>query len=190
MNACPFKVHSNIVHAPRPGAPKGEDPEEIYSVLGSGVEVEHPFVHDPNMGISWKLWTEEAAGPVQFEWTWKPDEKKVWWDLSMIDAAGDTASGTEAADSTVTNTTTGAADVSNVRRGEGSLLGVSHPFAAYGLSLRPHRDGNGIEMEGICGRIDCPAGEEVCWQAYNAWNDWGKQHDCGEDVGLRFVLCG
>ena len=41
LNACPFAVHSNIVHAPRPGEVEGVKPEEIYSVLETGVEIGH-----------------------------------------------------------------------------------------------------------------------------------------------------
>ena len=201
LNACPFTVHSNIVHSPRPDAEKGVPPEEIYSVMQPGEELEHPFVHDPGMGISWKLWiddAEAAGGPVQFEWAWVPDARQVWWDLSMIDAGGVAAErmvkrqpGSEgAAEAAVTDGT--AADAAD---GEGEeialeLEGVPHAFAPYGLTLQPHRGGSAVDPQGLCSRIDCPAGEGVCRQAYNAWNDWGQQHDCAEDVSLRVVLCG
>ncbi len=147
-------------------------------------------MHDPGIGISWKLWIDDDEGPVQFEWTWRPEERRVWWDLSMIDAAGGDRDENAAVEQAVTDN--GAPDyTSNMgRRGEGDLQGVPHPFAAYGMSLQPHRGGGVVELEGMCSRIDCPAGEGVCWQAYSAWNDWGKQHDCKEDLDLRVVLCG
>ena len=112
----------------------------------------------------------------------------------MIDAAGEggLVDGTKTARDAVTAADAfGTAGSFNVEeRGEGFLPGVPYPVRAHGLSLQPHRDGNAIEMDRHMSRIDCPAGQQVCWQAYNAWNDCGKQHDCAEDVGLRFVLCG
>ena len=63
---------------PRLGAKKEEKPEEIYDVLGSGVVVEHPWLHDLDMRISWKLSMDSDMGPVDFEWTWRPDQGKVW----------------------------------------------------------------------------------------------------------------
>ena len=49
VNTCAFDVHSNIVHAPRPGA-EGP-PEEIYTVIPAGRESSHPFLHDPGTCI-------------------------------------------------------------------------------------------------------------------------------------------
>ncbi|KAK5196590.1 hypothetical protein LTR92_004135 [Exophiala xenobiotica] len=86
VNACPFDVMSNIVHPPRPGV-EGK-PEEILSTLAAGATATHPFTHDPDMGISWKIWRTdiENQSPVQFEWAWIPGMQRSWWDLSMIDA--------------------------------------------------------------------------------------------------------
>jgi hypothetical protein len=47
INACPFAVHSDIAHSPRPGVDGA--PEQILSVLAPGENVEHPFLHDPGM---------------------------------------------------------------------------------------------------------------------------------------------
>ena len=69
----------------------------------------------------------------------------------MIDTAGGggLADGTKTARGAVTDAdAVGTAGSLNVEeRGEGSLLGVPHPFAAHGLLLQPHQDGNGIEMD-------------------------------------------
>ena len=94
-------------------------------------------------------------------------------------------------------------DANPGKRQEGlaAAIRVTHPFAAQGLSLQPHRNGVPVTVAsaageagsagaGVCARIECPAGEASCRSAYNAWNDWGQQHDCGEDVGLRVTLCG
>ena len=172
--------------------------------------MEHPFVHDPGMGISWKLWPQASseadtvAGPVQFEYTWVPNARKVWWDLSMIDAgAGAPASGKRhygppAAEEYQEEQPE--QEQAPEEDPEAGAPGITHPFAAHGLSLQPHRNGQAVMHvdatgesaagAGVCKRIECPAGEGVCRQAYNAWNDWGQQHDCEEDVSLELMLCG
>jgi hypothetical protein len=38
------------------------------------------------MGIAWKLSATDGTAPVQFEWTWVPEQSRAYWDLSMIDA--------------------------------------------------------------------------------------------------------
>ncbi|OQU96471.1 hypothetical protein CLAIMM_02552 [Cladophialophora immunda] len=85
-NNCPFVVHSNIVHGPRPGV-EGP-PEEIYSILQPQEGLSHPFAHDPRMGVSWKLWRTDSdnTAPVQFEWTWHDSFQRTWYDLSMVNA--------------------------------------------------------------------------------------------------------
>jgi hypothetical protein len=202
LNACPFAVHSNIVHGARgPSSPEDDTfipPEEILSVLAPGEERTHPFVHDPGLGVSWKLWPSEGEGegegsgngggavPVQFEWTLVPGERRSWWDLSMIDATAGQGGGPVKRSLVVG----GKGNECRQSDADPTFEGVPHAFAPYGLSLQPHHDGDAVEREGMCSRVECPAGEGVCRQAYNAWNDWGQQRDCAEDVSLRVVLCG
>ncbi|KAK5221617.1 hypothetical protein LTR47_010804 [Exophiala xenobiotica] len=177
VNACPFDVMSNIVHPPRPGV-EGK-PEEILSTLAAGATATHPFTHDPDMGISWKIWRTdiENQSPVQFEWAWIPGMQRSWWDLSMIDAGE------------VDWLETGSAGEEIVGDADGygeyvGQVGVRHPFADEGLSLVP--DVN----EGKCVPILCQPGQEFCVHAYNVWNDWSHQKDCPEHANLRLTLCG
>lgn len=191
-------MHSNIVHSPRPNPNAAEvtftAPEEIYSVLALGESLEHPFVHDPAMGINWKLWPMENAqeggakeGPVQSEYMWVPDARKVWWDLSMIDAGGRVkrrhypgvhGNGESEFPPQQEEEDQDAEPEGETEASGAHLPGVTHPFAAHGLSLQPQRNGQPVVHvdaaggtavgAGVCTRIDCPAGEDVCRQAYNA----------------------
>ncbi len=177
VNACPFAVMSNIVHPPREGS--DEAPEEILSTLAPGATETHPFVHDPEMGISWKIWRTdiENQSPVQFEWAWVPNVQRTWWDLSMIDAGEvDWLKKTDAGKQIV-----GDADGYGKYVGQ---VGVLHPFADEGMSLVPD------VAEGNCIAIFCEPGQEFCKNAYNVWNDWGQQHDCPEHANLKLTLCG
>ncbi|EXJ73112.1 uncharacterized protein A1O5_04261 [Cladophialophora psammophila CBS 110553] len=177
-NNCPFAVHNNIVHAPRPGV--DAPPEEMYSILHPGAELSHPFAHDPRMGISWKLWRTdvENTAPVQFEWTWDNTFQRTWYDLSMINA-GDAGWLNEDAHE-------GEAIVSD-EDGLGAYVGkvgIRHAFKDEGMTLVPDR------TEGNCVPLQCAPGEEYCTASYNAHNDWGQQHDCREGVDLKLTLCG
>lgn len=184
-NACSFPVNSNIVHAPRPGA--NGSPEEIASVLAPGASLSHPFAHDPDMGISWKIWRQDDVGgartPVQLEYTWKPDVGRTWYDLSMIDAgeAGWLDDGVSASSKENEKAIVGDGDGYGDYVGE---IGIKHPFGEEGLTLSPKVVG------GNCAKVNCVPGDEFCTTAYNTWNDWGQQHDCGEKVDLTLTLCG
>ena len=68
--------------------------------------------------------------------------------------------------------------------------GIEHPFAQYGMTIQPMRDGQAVENEGICSIVACRAGEPTCIAAYNYPEDWSRQHDCAEGVTLRLTLCG
>ena len=74
------------------------------------------FVHDLGMGISWKLWPLEAeggaAGPVQFEWTWVPDARRV--SVMPLSVAVNTAA------------TSGRLLVVNVTNGKTGVVGSQH----------------------------------------------------------------
>ncbi|OAP58098.1 hypothetical protein AYL99_07188 [Fonsecaea erecta] len=177
-NNCNFAVHSNIVHGPRPG--DEGPPEEIYSILQSQDSLKHPFAHDPRMGVSWKLWRTgvENTAPVQFEWTWHDSFQRTWYDLSMINA-GEVGWLNEDAHQ-------GEAIVGD-EDGLGAYVGrvaIKHAFTDEGMTLTP-----GI-VQGNCVPIRCAPGEEYCTASYNAHNDWGQQHDCGEAVDLKLTLCG
>lgn len=182
-NACAFAVNSNIVHAPRPGA-EGP-PEEIYEILLPGARQTHPFVHDPSMGVSWKLWRTdvENTAPVQLEYTWIPEARRTWYDLSMIDAGE-----AEALEGSGVEAPVPDADGYGEYRGS---IGIRHAFTDGGMSLSPDLEGQDQDTAaGNCVRVGCVPGEAYCAGAYNTWNDWGQQHDCGEGVDLKLVLCG
>ncbi|KIY00124.1 uncharacterized protein Z520_03809 [Fonsecaea multimorphosa CBS 102226] len=177
-NNCPFAVHSNIVHGPRPGV-EGP-PEEIYSILQPQQVLSHPFAHDPQMGVSWKLWRTDVdnTAPVQFEWTWHNSFQRTWYDLSMINA-GKAAWLNEDAHQ-------GEAIVGD-KDGLGAYVGevaIKHAFKEEGMTLTPNVVG------GNCVPLHCAPGEEFCTASYNVHNDWGQQHDCGEAVDLTLTLCG
>jgi hypothetical protein len=180
-NACSFDVHSNIVHAPRTGA-RGA-PEEIPGVIQPGETLTHPFSHDPNLGVSWKLWREDVANknPVQLEYTWVPSSGRIWYDLSMINA-GDVQ--WLDADSHVNETIKAGAN----NDGTGKLTGevaVAHAFGGEneGITLAPHR-GSG------CGTIVCAPGEQHCTKAYNTDTDDQAMRDCEQSADLKLTFCG
>ncbi|KIV80573.1 hypothetical protein PV11_08066 [Exophiala sideris] len=181
VNACPFSVHSNIVHAPRPGAAGA--PEEIYSVLAPGQTATHAFSHDPQMGISWKIWRTDVDNnsPIQFEWTYMPDMARTWYDLSMIDAGKIAYT-----DPNTAGWIVGDAD------GYGDYVGqvaIKHAFADHGMTLTPMVGGNAL-TEGNCVAVRCAPGDQFCKDAYNVWNDWGQQRDCAQGASLKLTLCG
>lgn len=184
VNACPFSVNSNIVHAPRPGV--AGTPEEIFSVLAPGAVASHDFSHDPHMGISWKVWRTDVANtsPVQFEYTYMPDQGRIWYDVSMIDA-GKVAWTDPSANPA--EPIVGDAD------GYGDYLGevaVKHAFADVGMTLSPLVNGAPATEGGSCVAVKCEPGAEFCKDAYNVWNDWGQQHDCAQHASLKLTLCG
>ncbi|KIW15926.1 hypothetical protein PV08_05976 [Exophiala spinifera] len=175
-NACPFTVMSNIVHGA--SAESHEAPEEIYSSIAPGQTLSHPFSHDPNTGVSWKIWRTDVSNqaPVQFEYTWIPDAKRTWWDLSMIDAGRvDWLESKNAGKAIVGDQDGYGAYVGRV--------GVKHAFVNEGMSLVPSA------QQGICEAVVCRPGEQFCKTAYNVWNDWGQQRDCHESVDLTLTLC-
>ncbi|KAI1628554.1 hypothetical protein EDD37DRAFT_644346 [Exophiala viscosa] len=181
VNACPFSVQSNIVHAPRPGVAGA--PEEIFSVLAPGQTATHAFSHDPKMGISWKVWRTDVANhsPIQFEWTYVPEQGRTWYDLSMIDAGKIAYT-----DPNASGKIFGDAD------GYGDYVGqvaVKHAFADHGMTLTPMSGGN-VLTEGNCVAVRCQPGDEFCKDAYNVWNDWGQQRDCAQGASLKLTLCG
>ena len=150
-NACKFSVRSNIVHPPRVGV--SGNPEEIMGTLAPGATLTHPFSHDPDMGISWKLWREDAGTsnhkPVQLEYTSVPLSGGLWYDMSMIDAGT-----TEYLDAAAHESETIAAGANN--DGSGALTGmvaVAHPFGGAG---------EGMTLTTNCGSVVCPAGQQYC----------------------------
>jgi hypothetical protein len=188
-NNCSFAINSNIVHGPRP-EDKGP-PDEIYGMLEAGESLEHAFSHDPNVGISWKVWRTDHdtvnTSPIQLEWTWGPVAKRTWYDLSMIDAGkagwvempenGDALSPADLVD-----------HPDDLGRWVGNV-GIEHPFKREGMSLTPYIGSEEV-FEGNCKGVKCAAGDPYCTGAYNTWNDWGQQQDCSEEVSLKLVLCG
>lgn len=177
INACPFTVMSNIVHGT--SASSNGIPEEIYSSIAPGQTVSHPFSHDPNTGVSWKIWRTDIPNqaPVQFEYAWIPEVKRTWWDLSMIDAGSVDWLEEENAGKAIV----GDQDGYGAYVGQ---VGVKHAFVDEGMSLVPS------VQEGICEAVLCRPGEQFCKTAYNVWNDWGQQRDCAEHVDLTLTLCG
>ncbi|KAK6382375.1 hypothetical protein LTS17_004262 [Exophiala oligosperma] len=182
INNCPFGVMSNIVHGTSGVDSDGVPPEEIMSSIAPGQTVSHPFSHDPNTGVSWKIWRTDVSNqaPVQFEYAWIPEAKRTWWDLSMIDAGKvgwlDEEAGNAAGE-----------DIVGDRDGYGAYVGrvgVKHAFVDEGMSLVPS------VQDGICQAVVCRPGEQFCKTAYNVWNDWGQQRDCAETVDLTLTLCG
>jgi hypothetical protein len=184
-NACPFAVHTNIVHGPRRGQ---WPPEEISGVLQPGETSTHPFSHDPNTGVSWKIWREDGANtaPVQLEYTWIADQRRTWYDLSMVDAGApewlQNAAETRSDDHEIVPDKDGYGDY------QGSI-GIKHAFADDGMTLTPQQHGKAA-AQGNCVAVQCEPGARYCTGAYNTWNDWGQQHDCAEGVDLNLVLCG
>ncbi|KIW73984.1 hypothetical protein PV04_02057 [Phialophora macrospora] len=180
-NACAFTVQSNIVHAPRPG----EDgaPEEIMGAIAPGETLSHPFSHDPNLGISWKIWRTDGDNhnPVQFEYAWTPDSTLVWYDMSMIDAGEIEWLDPESHEGEAIE------DGAN-NDGTGDLTGkvaVEHPFGGEDEGMRLDPLGNGD-----CDSVVCPAGEQYCLKAYNTDTDDQAMRACTESVDLKLTLCG
>ncbi|KAJ9608376.1 hypothetical protein H2200_007364 [Cladophialophora chaetospira] len=178
-NECPFVVYTNIVHAPRPG--QAGAPEEILVTLQTGESQSHPFDHDLNMGVSWKVWRTDTNNKnvVQFEYTYVGE--RTYYDLSMIN--GGTVEYLEPEEHEGETIEEGANnDGSGKLTGE---VGVVHPFAEEGLSLIAQ--GN---VGGGCGSVVCPAGDRTCAQAYNTDDDHQAMRDCGASVDLKLTLCG
>jgi hypothetical protein len=180
-NACPFSVRSNIVHAPRPGVDGA--PEEISETLAPGTTKSHPFSHDPDMGISWKVWRDDGTNhnPVQLEYTNVPSSSRTWYDLSMINAGA-----TQWLDPESHSGETIKSGANN--DGSGGLTGmvaVAHPFGGEGegMTLAPQ----GGPDSGI---IRCPAGQQYCTGAYNTDDDDQAMRDCAQSADLKLTLCG
>ncbi|OCT45899.1 hypothetical protein CLCR_00061 [Cladophialophora carrionii] len=180
-NACTFTVQSNIVHAPRAG--DAGAPEEIIGAIAPGETFSHPFSHDPNMGISWKIWRTDGDNdnPVQFEYAWTPDTARIWYDMSMINAGEiewlepDSHEGETIEDGANND-------------GTGDLTGkvaVAHPFGGDDEGMRLDPQGGGD-----CDPVVCPAGEQYCLKAYNTDTDDQAMRDCAESADLRLTLCG
>lgn len=178
-NKCPFVVQTNIVHAPRAG--REGAPEEIPLTLQPGESQSHPFEHDLNMGVSWKVWRTDTANKnvVQFEYTC--DGQRTYYDMSMIN--GGTVEYLEGSEHEGEAVKEGANN-----DGSGKLtgdVGVVHPFREEGLSLKAQGS-----VGGGCGAVVCLAGEKTCAQAYNTDDDHQAMRDCGASVDLRLTLCG
>jgi len=167
------------VHGPRPGI--NGPPEEIASTLGPDERVEHDLVQGPNIGISWKIWREDIENkrPIQLEWTWVPDSERTWYDLSMIDAAE-----AQKQDSSEEELEPGQLEFEM----SAGAVGVKHAFAELGLTLTTERNANAVEHAN-CVDIKCEPGDEYWLKADNKSDDWERQHDCQEDVGLKLTLC-
>jgi len=175
QNLCPFTVHSNVVHSPRDSDCEDCPPEERYSLLQPNSTASQPYNTDPDTGVSWKLWRTDTPvqhGPVQFEYTWDTTISRLYYDLSMVDAA------------TVRTPQLVTADAGHVQ----------HAFAQEGITVGTFRVDSKRSVvavaEGRCEGVVCLAGERACRGAYNAWNDWAQQHDCSESVQVVVTLCG
>ena len=148
------------------------------------------------MGVSWKLWPEHAPRPIQFEWTWVGEQARTYFDLSMIDAGARKRSltarqewdGESEQEWQGEDEQEWQPEQEQPQGEEGSS--ISHPFAAFGMTIQPMRNGETITGEGMCQTVACPAGASGCTAAYNFAEDWSRQHDCPEGTSIRLTLCG
>jgi hypothetical protein len=152
-------------------------------VVAPGETLSHPFSHDPNIGISWKIWRTDGdnRNPVQFEYTWTPDSARVWYDMSMIDAGEIEWLEPESHEGEALE------DGAN-NDGTGDLTGkvaVEHPFGGEDEGMR--LDPQGV---GGCDSVVCPAGEQYCLKAYNTDTDDQAMRACTESADLKLTLCG
>ncbi|PGH12368.1 hypothetical protein AJ79_04316 [Helicocarpus griseus UAMH5409] len=56
-----------------------------------------------------------------------------------------------------------------------------YPFADDGVTITP--------SDGSCPVVTCPAGEELCKDAYNVWNDDHATKGCPSSTDLTMTVC-
>ncbi|MCJ1256867.1 hypothetical protein MMC24_004692 [Lignoscripta atroalba] len=67
-------------------------------------------------------------------------------------------------------------DISNI---------LGQPFKEHGITLEP----SALDVEHNCVKVNCPAGDAMCKEAYNKWNDDFATHVCSSSVDLTMRLC-